>query len=385
MRQTLLIDVTRLVDRTLQGLRPTGVDRVGLAYVAHFRSQAEALVRFAGRWLVFDETDSQSLFDWLLAPDVRQAKRIRWLVARVFALNWRRPKPGSILINTSHGGLERSDYVRRVQRDRLRPFYFLHDLIPLAFPEYGRSGEAQRHRNRLATIFSTAHGVIANSEDTGHEFVSYAQQLGVRVPPWVVAHLALPAFPPSMAKRPLPEAYFVMLATIEPRKNHLLLLNLWRQMVRELDAKTPRLVLIGRRGWECEQVLDMLDRCAVLRDYVHEVSGCDDATLATWLTHAQALLFPSFAEGFGIPLVEALGLGTPVIASDLPVFREVAGDIPDYLDPLDGVGWRQTILDYAALESPRRLAQLSRMVEWHAPDWSSHFEKVEKFMAGCAH
>ena len=58
----MLIDVTRLLDRTLQGRRPTGVDRVGLAYVQHFRERARALVRFAGRWMAFAETDYCFIF-----------------------------------------------------------------------------------------------------------------------------------------------------------------------------------------------------------------------------------------------------------------------------------------------------------------------------------
>ena len=113
------------------------------------------------------------------------------------------------------------------------------------------------------------------------------------------------------------------------------------------------------------------------------MAECDDAALATWLHHAQALLFPSFAEGYGIPLVEALSLGTPVIASDLPVFHELAGEIPEYLDPMDGLAWKRLVLDYALPGSARRTAQLSRMAGWQAPTWQAHFEQVEAFMARC--
>jgi glycosyltransferase involved in cell wall biosynthesis len=89
------------------------------------------------------------------------------------------------------------------------------------------------------------------------------------------------------------------------------------------------------------------------------------------------LLFPSFVEGFGMPLIEALTLGLPVIASDLPVFREIAGEIPDYLDPLDGAGWRAAVLDYAKTDSDRRRSQLGRMIGYQAPGWESHFAAVE--------
>ena len=67
----LVIDVTRLLSRGLEGRLPTGVDRVSLEYVRHFGDQARALARVAGRWIVFSETESRRVFDALLAPDAR--------------------------------------------------------------------------------------------------------------------------------------------------------------------------------------------------------------------------------------------------------------------------------------------------------------------------
>lgn len=376
----MLIDITRLLDRAMQGRRPTGVDRVGLAYLGYFRERAQALVRFAGRWVVFAKADSRRLFEWVIAPETESAARIRWLVGRNYALNLRSPRADSVLLNVVHSGLDSAAYAERVRRYELRPLYFLHDLIPMNFPEYGRSGEAERHRRRVSTMLKSAHGLIVNSSATGRDLETYAASLGVPAPSWITAHLAPPEFPPPVAERPMPGPYFVVLGTIEPRKNHLLLLKIWRQLVGEFGHDTPRLVVIGQRGWECEQVADMLERCEALQGIVVELPGCDDKALANWLHHAQALLFPSFAEGYGIPLVEALSQGTPVVASNLTVFRELAGDIPDYLDPLDGAGWRQAILDYAATENQRRAAQLGRMTGWQAPSWPAHFEKVEAFM-----
>ena len=73
---------------------------------------------------------------------------------------------------------------------------------------------------------------------------------------------------------------------------------------------------------------------------------------------------PGFTEGFGMPVAEALAVGTPVIASDKPTLRQVGGDAPEFLDPLDGPGWDAAIRDYAAADSPRRDAQLRRISGW---------------------
>ncbi len=376
----MLIDVTRLLDRAMRARLPTGIDRVGLAYVSYFRGRARALVRFSGRWLVLSDADSKRLFDGLLSHGASIRQLIVWLIGKSTVLNWQRPSGGSILINTGHCGIESAHYGRKVRRYGLQPIYFLHDLIPIAFPEYCRPGESERHHRRLRTILETGRGVVVNSATTGKELASYADSLGLTVPEWITAHLAPPSFPVTDSRRPLREPYFVILATIEPRKNHLLLLNLWRRLVNIYGYDSPRLIVIGQRGWECEQVVDMLERCEVLKGYVIEISGCDDKVLTNWVANALALLFPSFAEGYGIPLVEALSLGTPVIASDLPVFRELAGDIPDYLDPIDGEGWYQAVLQYVETNSPRRAAQKARMVGWKAPTWEQHFEKIEDFM-----
>src|SRR5262249_41515194 len=94
--------------------------------------------------------------------------------------------------------------------------------------------------------------------------------------------------------------YFVVLGTIEPRKNHLLLLNVWRQLA-ERGGPTPKLVIVGARGWENEQIVDVLDRGLLTRPHVLEVSGLKAAALLRLIKNARALLMPSFAEGYGLP------------------------------------------------------------------------------------
>ena len=93
---TPLLDVTRLVERALRRKLPTGVDRVALAYVAHYRDRSRALVRFAGRWVVLARGDSRRLFDALLEPTDGFARRVVWWVGRAFVLSWGLPR-GSVL------------------------------------------------------------------------------------------------------------------------------------------------------------------------------------------------------------------------------------------------------------------------------------------------
>ena len=170
------------------------------------------------------------------------------------------------------------------------------------------------------------------------------------------------------------------IGTIEARKNHLLLLHIWERLAARMGPNTPELILVGQRGWEADDVFALLDRSPRLKGHVRELGRCDDATMLATIDQARAVLLPSFIEGFGIPLVEALQRGTPVIASDLPVFHEIAGEIPLYLDPLDGQRWETAICDFLT-DSPERQRQLATIPDFRPHSWEDHFNRVEVWLS----
>ena len=375
----VLIDISRLLVRAGRGRLPTGVDRVCLEYVKRWGARAQAVLHWGGLRRIASHDHSQALFALLLAPPPQFARLAAVLVSKVW-LPFSAPQDagGKLSFYLGHSGVDRASFAGWTAATQQRPLYFVHDLIPITHAEYCRAGEHAKHIQRMHTMLTSGVGIIANSQDTLDALVRFAHTQGLAMPPAVVALLAsAPLTVRADAPSPLAAPYFVVLGTIEPRKNHLLLLNLWRELAQRLGEATPHLVLIGQRGWECENVVDMLERCEALRPFVHEIGACSDDDLATYLRHARALLFPSFVEGFGMPLVEALALGTPVIASDIGVFREVAADVPDYLNPLDALGWMYAIEDYVPLNSRRRADQLQRMGGYVAPTWAAHFDCVD--------
>jgi len=372
---SLTLDVTRLVGRVLRGRVPTGVDRVGLAYVEHYRTTAGVLLRTGFLWWEAGPRVAALLWDGLLSG---RRRIVLCGLCRVLVASLVAPRSTLPICNAVHSGTEDPRYAQRLRRLGRRGIYVLHDLIPVNYPEYARPGEAARHKRRLETLVASGALIVANSQETATQFRAYAR--GRSAVPVTVAPLGLPALPGQSAV-PIATPYFVVLGTIEPRKNHALLLQVWRRLVERLGTATPTLVLIGRRGWECEHVVDLLERCADIRPYVREIADASDATLVNWLKSARALLFPTFAEGYGLPVIEALALGVPVVASDLTVFRESVGDIPEYLDPLDGPAWCQAVLDYLPEEHPRRTAQAARQRGFIAPTWASHFAAVDAALA----
>lgn len=387
----IVFDLSRLLSRAYH-TTPTGIDRVELAYAMELLQQVPDRLRFSAvhpaggyygrldlgavrQFLSFTQARWQTR--GLTTPAKVRAEAIRHLFSlRLYPVP---PAEGPrIYLQASPHHLEDQALVAQIlDRERAAFVTLVHDVIPLTHPEFARPNGAAEHARRMRTIDRHADGIIGNSQATLDAIAPHLSPRTARV--MRVAHLGSEWGDTSPADRRPSETerpYFLCVATIEPRKNHLLLLHVWRRLVERMGAAAPRLLLIGRRGWENENVIDILERGAALRGHVEEVANVSDRQLDSLLAGARALLIPSFAEGYGMPVAEALAAGVPVISSNLESLREVGGDVPEYLDPIDGLGWLDMIVDYATPDSPRRARQLDRMLGWAPQGWSDHIEIV---------
>jgi glycosyltransferase involved in cell wall biosynthesis len=423
-RPPLVYDITRLMTRIFSRT-PNGIDRVDFAMANYFidpdRSDRSGLMitalgprvlkPFAAReainnirkhWGEDDEPEADEHFlDVVAAIDgaptapKRVSKKRRGQY--IEALAWIRrhgvrvgDTPGDFLAN---GGVYLNGSQFPMQFDRLfrwsyrRPdidnVFFFHDILPLETPEYFPPSGYARHQSRLDTLARSGRAAIVSTAVVRDALTRRLSKLGRRDMPIHVA--PLPPDPIFSRRTSIESAvaghpYFLICGTIEPRKNHLLLLHIWRDIVAQLGESAPKLVVIGARGWENEQVIDLLERCPGLRDHVIEASGLTTPSIKQLLLGARALLMPSFAEGYGLPIVEALALGVPVIASDIPVFREIGDGRLLTIDPTDGPGWRAAICSFAADDSPQRQDLLDRDDNYVAPKWTSFFASIEDFI-----
>jgi glycosyltransferase involved in cell wall biosynthesis len=379
----VILDLSRLLAAGWRGIA-AGIDRVELAYARHF---ADRGCSFSGQspWGFYAELPRDlalGLVAALLKDSWLEAKVLAGAGYAALASSMGRTKltrriastPGCVFLVVSHAGLHEPGPIAALKAEGARFLPMLHDLIPITHPEFTSSKQIERHPKRVETILELADAVLISSRATGDTLA--ALHPGRPLPPMHLVHFGtdIAARAPGTITPP-PGTYFVTLGTIEPRKNHLLLLNLWREM-----PPGPRLILIGRRGWESEAACRLLDRRTAFHGHVEEQGRLDDARTAALLRGACALLFPTFVEGYGIPLAEALTMGVPAICSDIPSLRELGDGVPDFVDPLDGPGWRELILDYSAPDGARRPAQLARMPQWHVPSWEEHFEIVEEVL-----
>jgi glycosyltransferase involved in cell wall biosynthesis len=402
--RTVLFDVTRMFMRVPRST-PTGIDRVNHAYGRWLASEPDIDVIPVCAWggvltplskpafaAILDRDERQETapslafgrllksFDGSLDPASKprlEPERGRVLpsikryapAARRTLLNWRPAAipADALYLNVAHFGLEQPGLLRRLAARGVRSAAMIHDLIPIVHPEYCGPSASRWHRRRVDAVLDHASVIITNSASTAEEVRAFAGNR--RTPTVRVAPLGLES--PFLDRSPEPlraGPYFVCVGTIEPRKNLAFLLTLWRRLAEKLGDETPRLVLAGRRGWENESVIDQLERSTAVLRFVHEAPGLSDGELARLIGSANALLAPSFSEGFNLPVAEAMAMGTPVIASDIAVHRELA-EGARLIDPLDGPSWL-AVIEAATRRRPvaRRVASLS---------WPDHFGIVK--------
>ncbi|MDF2140334.1 glycosyltransferase family 1 protein [Paenirhodobacter sp. CAU 1674] len=404
-----LLDVTRLVSRV--GLGPlTGVDRVEAAYLDHLRHEPVPLYllcRTGYGYLLLRGAEAEFLFAALSAPETlpcagwfdrlrgRRGLRTRLeagLRARAIARAGHRaltrliarhlPTPARY-INVGQTTL-RPETLRRLKRvPGLRITAMLHDTIPLDFPQFAREGEPERFAASFAATLGNADLILANSAATAADLARHAARLGLPLPPVLVAHLGITTAPPDPAQIPgdldLLPGYFVTLGTIEPRKNHALLLDVWDRMSTEMpEDQIPRLLVLGRRGWRNEAVFARLDQAIAQGCVVQERADLPDAAVSALLARAQALLMPSFAEGFGLPVLEAAALGTPVVASPLPATQELLGNSAIYANPDAPYDWLQIIKKLTGGTAATDEAIRTEYTKIIIPTWTEHFNIVLK-------
>lgn len=229
----------------------------------------------------------------------------------------------------------------------------IHDLGYLSYPQ------AHKRLSRLylhvSTWFSarTARRVIAISEATKRDLIKHYKVDPHKIE--VIYHGRDPIFAPihdqlklreTAAKYGVTSPYCIHVGTLQPRKNLGVLIEAW-SILRETMEQPPQLLLAGKRGWMYNALFEAV-KASGLGDLIKFADYVDRDDLPALYSGALALTFPSHYEGFGLPALEAMSCGTPVIASNVTSLPEVVGDAGILLNSDDERAWATSIMQLAA-------------------------------------
>lgn len=235
--------------------------------------------------------------------------------------------------------LHSTDFIPPLRVNSFRSVITVHDLAFMIWPHF-LTEDAARYYGQVDQAVRRADHVIAVSESTRNDLI---QRLGVPAEKVTVVYEAAdPMFRPMpraealaalRGKFPLPESFILFVGTIEPRKNIATLLRAYRRL-RDRYGVEVGLVLAGAPGWLNDQVFEEVERLE-LRPYVVFLGRVEAEDLVYLYNAACCLAHPAFYEGFGLPPLEAMACGTPVVASNISSLPEVVGDAGLLVDPQD--------------------------------------------------
>jgi len=283
---------------------------------------------------------------------------------------------GASWVHADYAGLLR----RLRQRHGLRPALLLYDLIPLRRPEWCARDLVRSFRHWVETVLPECPRLMAISHATARDVEAYAAEAGLAleapvrpIPIGTGFGLAGQADRLASARPrglPRPGSYVLFVSTLEARKNHALLFRVWRRLLGEMPREqVPTLVFAGRVGWLVADLMQQLENAEWLGGKIRLIRDPSDEELLALYRGCRFTLYPSFYEGWGLPVSESLALGRPCIASDRTSLPEAGGALARYFDPDDlddaCAAIRAVIEDPAGLEAWReRVAREFRHVPW---------------------
>lgn len=248
--------------------------------------------------------------------------------------------------------------------------YVVYDLIPVLYPQFCDNGLVPVFDRWLKNTSNFADGYLCISNAVKTDVQGYMK---IHVPEQA-ARFAYGSFPlgcdfnagritseanasaqyadPQLASMFAAAPTFLMVSTIEPRKNHRMVLDafdqLWAQGVR------VNLLIVGKVGWNVQHLMLRIKSHPQLNKQLFMLNNADDALVQHCYSNSTSLVFASYTEGFGLPIVEALAAGLPVIASDIPCHREVGRNLVQYFDLHQPRTLEQGILNLISTSADQR-------------------------------
>jgi glycosyltransferase involved in cell wall biosynthesis len=272
-----------------------------------------------------------------------------------------------------------TDYANLVEAQRARGLQvalLIYDLMPFRHPEWCSPVLARQFCPWFDSVLPLCDFLFTISRATASDVAAFARERDWTLP----AATPLPmgtgfgdreTVPHRTARLPEPRSYALYVSTIEARKNHLLLFRVWQRLLKEVpETKVPKLVFAGRVGWLVDDLMRQIMNAGNLGGCLVIVEDPTDEELTALYQGCLFSLFPSFYEGWGLPVSESLAFGKPCLVANGTSLVEAGGDLVKYFDP-DNLHDAYSVIR-TAIEDPDELAHWAARVqrEFRPVPWS---------------
>jgi glycosyltransferase involved in cell wall biosynthesis len=265
--------------------------------------------------------------------------------------------------------------IRLAAKIGIRFAILIHDIIPILRPEFFQGGDDLMFASFMRDCVSLADKLMAVSEATANDVESFMRNANIDIltRPSVLrigTGFTLPEGKAELPDNLVAGGYALFVSTIEPRKNHILAFLAWRRLLETLPRdQVPQLVFAGRLGWMVSDLMQRIRNSNYLGGKLTIVEKPDDGLLAALYRGARFTLFPSFHEGWGLPVSESLAFGKVCLASDSSSIPEAGGPFCLYHDPENVTAafdlYRRAIEDPNLIPSmEQRIGEAYRPVPW---------------------
>lgn len=334
-----------------------------VSYVRHDarrrRKSLTKIVRDLAELARSDETRRYRWLRWDLARIMRRYSPSRYVDAQAIA-------PGTVYVlsGLTFDTHDLGKVTELKHATGMSVFAVCYDLLPVVHPEFFQSDEVVgRFRRQTAILLACADRLAAISDSARNDLERFADNLSGPSPDLTTLRLGfdIPASPgrrPEVAGDLRDRGFVLCVGNINIRKNHVLLYRLWRRLAEERGEDLPQLVFAGRVGWRIGDLLERIRSDPLTSTRIVLVHEADDEALAWLYAHCLFTLYPSFYEGWGLPVSESLAFGRYCITTSTSSLPEAAAGFAATLDPSDDDAWaaavNELLDDRQALEAHER-------------------------------
>jgi glycosyltransferase involved in cell wall biosynthesis len=266
-------------------------------------------------------------------------------------------------------------FVKQLKQKKVQVGQVICDVIPMLLPQYCQAGVTEHFRSFFNEIVPLIDRFFAISESTRNDLKRLFPAVDADTISVIRLGDRLPTQGPS-GDVELPAKFVLCCGTIEARKNHELLYRAWKILKKSWGGSLPALVLVGRTGWHTEALIEQIRTDSEIKNKILILSGVTDQTLPQIFMKSMFTVYPSFYEGWGLPIAESMVFGKFCICSNTSSMPEVAPGLTGLFDPSNVHAFVSQV-DYY-FRRPDALKEKERAIEqnYQLTDWSATASQI---------